>query len=434
MGKESGERSGTEAHAPRRSVNRLSDEGALVLSYLDGRDLARAVMAWPRFSLDGAVSMMLRHGGTHAAVASALPHLHPPPFTRSAGWLLGCMGQGYRQGPYLPPVYRVLTAVQGPFRDTLFHWAARHNRPDLIQVAARTGLSPDALMVRDAMGCTPGDIAAQAGHADVIVALLKAGVPPAAFMAPSDLHPFGSMGMAVRSNRVRVIEVLCEAGVDPNTQDPHGFNLAQMAAQENRPEVIEALGRLFGQRGIPLTALMAPNRDGHHAAALAAVCNCPEAIRALLRAGIQPGELMAPIPQEGATCLHMAARHGVVRVVSALADADVDLDTRDAGGWAAIHRAAENDHAGVIAALFESGRANVNATGPRGVTAAHLAVQRGHQGAMEALRAVGASFDMPDFDGRTARAMALMQGLSFQLPGPATPSGPQRADPYCRLL
>jgi ankyrin repeat protein len=332
----------------------------------------------------------------------------------------------------MPPVYRVAMAHDGLFQSTPAHWAARGNRPDLILAMARSGVTADLLMRRDIRGLTPADIAAQNGSAQVIDALLQAGVPPAAFIVPGATHPMGCAGLAVRGNHHEVIQVLGHGGVDLTTQDGDGFNLIHLAVQENRPDMIESLGLALRLRGHPTAALMVANRHGYHAAALAALFDRPEAIRALLRAGVTPVELMAEGPPNS-TCLHLAAGRGQARLVNTLAAAGVDLDTRDQEGWAAIHRAAQNNHAGVIGALFTARPACVNAAGPRGVTAAHLAVQGGRLAAIEALRAVGASFDLPDFDGRTARAMATMLDLPCALP-PSTSAGRPGAAPGCTVM
>lgn len=404
--------------ARRGTLDGLSDEGAIVFSYLEGQDLARATIAWPREQLQRAVTLMLRQGGSPLGVARALPYLPRAPIPRSAQWLLESLSRGYHQGRYMPPQYQVSMACDRVFQFTTAHWAAQHNRPDLILAMVRSGLAPAVLMRRDSRDHTPGDIAAQDGHARVIGALLQGGVPPAAFIAPCALHSLGCAGLAVRGNHGAVIHVLGRGGVDLTTQDADGYNLAQLAAQENRPDMIELLGRVLRECGHPPATLMVRNRQGYHAAALAALFDRPDAIQALLRAGVTPAELMAEGPAHS-TCLHVAAERGHARFVGILAHAAVDLDARDGGGWAAVHRGAEGGHAGVIGALYEA-HADMNAAGPRGVVATHLAVQGRHLGAIDALRAVGASFDLPDFDGRTARAIAAMQGLTSALP-PATP-------------
>lgn len=347
---------------------------------------------------------------------------------------------------------------QAPLGGAVVHIAAARNHPESI-LAIGPYMTPAQLMARDMHGRNAADIAAEFNHAGVIQALHGAGVGLPAMLARNS-NGHSPLCIAAQHNNLHVIRVFGALGADAPLLMARGedgsFNAAEVAAQAGHAGAIMALH----EAGVGPAAFMEWHPEGFSTALLAAIHGHSLVFVALRWAGVGLDAFVAESPH-GETCVHVAARHGQVDVIEVLRDMGARLDVPVRGGvtplheaahsgqagvvarlhaggvrmntptdegWAAIHLAAGNDHAGVIGALLTAG-ANLNATGPRNVTPALLAVRSGSLGAIDALRAAGASFDMPSFDGETARAVARLRGLDHLLPaptglhaGPATPS------------
>ena len=94
-----------------------------------------------------------------------------------------------------------------------------------------------------------------------------------------------------------------------------------------------------------------------------------------LTALAQSGHDLTIADQHGATAAHLAARHGHVACIRALAERDPELlQMPDARGNAAAHYAASAGQAHVIEMLVKL-RVNVNAQNYAGKTPAHRAVE-----------------------------------------------------------
>lgn len=116
------------------------------------------------------------------------------------------------------------------------------------------------------------------------------------------------------------------------------------------------------------------------------------------------------VDRRGLEPLAVAAARGLAEVCGVLLDAHVDVNAAtDNCGRTALHRAAENGHAGVIERLAGRG-ADMLAAARDGSSALVLAAAAGHDAAVEALLVAKASPDQPDLSGTTPLIAAVQEG------------------------
>ena len=308
---------------------------------------------------------------------------------------------------------------------TALHAAAERSRIKVLKRLIEAGANVN---VKDYLEVTPLHWAAVRGPREVVTALLEAGADPNAYC----VQHHTPLGAAAGAGNLEIARALIEAGADVN-----GGKLMtplMLAARRARVDLIE----LLIQRGAKLNP---PNRPPLHWAGK------PEAAKALLAAGadvnvrddqgrtalhlttgywvpntaavevlIAAGADVNARSKAGVTPLHAALRHRDLAIVEALIAAGADVDaTDDAGhtplslareagqpfrdalvaaaakgdGMTELLRAVEKENAPQVRQLVERG-ADVNALGPGGLTAVHLASRRGHAEILDSLITAGA--------------------------------------------
>ena len=218
------------------------------------------------------------------------------------------------------------------------------------------------------------------------------------------------------------------AGADPSAQRD-GRTALHWAVLRRHTDLVGPL--LEG--GVPIDAVT----SGGHTALLLACEYAHAVVPTLLAAGARV-DLAAP---QGTTALLHACRHGSAEVVTALLDAGADPEGADAQGWRAVHRAVyyvKRDIVGVLLAAGVSLTATTNGgwtplmfaaksgahdlvtsvraaapdvlddTNDLGETAAFLAAEDGHSGALAALE--GADLERADTSGKTPLLVACAKG------------------------
>ncbi|MEM8694461.1 MAG: ankyrin repeat domain-containing protein [Pseudomonadota bacterium] len=155
-------------------------------------------------------------------------------------------------------------------RQALLFDAAREGRTDIVEILAMTGVDLNAY---DARGFTPVILAAYAGHAQTVSALVAAGADPCladraqgntaqmgvAFRGYDDLaaqlldtecdvdarNGAGqtALMMAALFGRYRQVEMLITAGADVGIADAEGRTAASVAAVQGNSELAQRLTR-----------------------------------------------------------------------------------------------------------------------------------------------------------------------------------------------
>ncbi len=142
--------------------------------------------------------------------------------------------------------------------------------------------------------------------------------------------------------RFEMMQLLLDAGADPNNMDANGYTLMDYEDVHGDVEMVRFL----------LDAGADPeNPQGSHRPLPHAVTTGDtQMVRLLLGAGANPGDGV-----EGDTLLHVAVRNGFTGIVSALVDAGADIEGRDSRGRTAMQVALQDGRTEIVDALRAAG-------------------------------------------------------------------------------
>ncbi|XP_077985177.1 ankyrin repeat and SAM domain-containing protein 3-like [Glandiceps talaboti] len=113
---------------------------------------------------------------------------------------------------------------------------------------------------------------------------------------------------------------------------------------------------------------------------------------------------------KGRTSLMLAASCGNESVVYFLLQADADIEAVDSRGWTALFHATNAGHQNMVKFLLDNG-ANVNHREPLvGNSALMMAAAEGHEIIVQNLLQYGVEIEAKNFNGDTARSLALLNG------------------------
>jgi ankyrin repeat protein len=247
-------------------------------------------------------------------------------------------------------------------------------REDLHQIAARG----DAAAVRRSLesgadvnatnyeGRTALQLAAEAGHKEVVDILLAGGAEKDAFIAAflgdlafiegalKDDPGFAEKGdasnqtllhWAARGGHVETAELLLDRGADANAVDDEEHTpliMAAMNGHRQTAEVLLAHGAEIDTRDVwGATAMYRAAMNGH-----------AEVVEFLLEKG---ADVEAEVPGYGRTALQRAALNGHKQVVALLLAHGANVNAQDYGGNGPLSNAARGGHDEVVQLLRENG-------------------------------------------------------------------------------
>jgi ankyrin repeat protein len=141
---------------------------------------------------------------------------------------------------------------------------------------------------------------------------------------------------------VELVELLLDAGADPNATGPDGRTPHQLAARRGRVDLVRLLGQHGGETG-------ASEIDMFLAACLSA--DRPAAQSALDQRLVR----MDQLDDEDRAVLFRAAEAGNAAAVELMLDLGFPIDARGDNGGTALHAAAYNGSAGVVRLLLARG-------------------------------------------------------------------------------
>ena len=165
-----------------------------------------------------------------------------------------------------------------------------------------------------------------------------------------------------------VVQLLLDAGAEPNKEDKKGFTPLYPAAVVGHKDVVLLLldrgadPKKGGGHGRGLNPLLGASCYGHK-----------DVVQLLVDRGVDPNKEK----EDGATSLHLAAQKGYKLVVQLLLDRGAEPDHANIHGWTPLHEASYEGHKEVIQLLLIRG-ADRNNLSVDGRTPLSLALIRGH--------------------------------------------------------
>ncbi|MCG3147869.1 MAG: hypothetical protein PCFJNLEI_01310 [Verrucomicrobiae bacterium] len=214
-------------------------------------------------------------------------------------------------------------------------------------------------------GYRPVQLAAENGHAEIVILLLDAG-------AATAYNNYSLMELAARNGHNAVVAVLLKRGLSINGN--RSSSPLQAAAAAGRAGTVEFLL----EHGANISE---PRDDGCTALHYAALHGHPPAITVLLDRGAN----IEITDNNGWTPLFYAAAGGTPEAVAALLSRGAKVNARSKRGWTPLMRAVANGHATVLPVLLAHG-ADLNARNDEQDTALTLAEKENKPAIAAALR------------------------------------------------
>ncbi|XP_043685855.1 ankyrin repeat and death domain-containing protein 1A-like isoform X5 [Vespula pensylvanica] len=197
---------------------------------------------------------------------------------------------------------------------------------------------------------------------------------------------------AVIKNEAESVAKVLKEDVDVDSRNNYGRAPIHWAASRGNTEIIEMLIQAKCD-------IEAKDKYGMRPLHMAAWYGHQDAVKVLINAGAN----VSAINKKQYTLLMCGARGNNVNVVQYLAEAVESLngDAMDYTGATALHHAAVAGHPGVISAICNIPRIELNATDKIGQTPIHCACSEEHLEAVEALIGLGANVNAQDNEGNT---------------------------------
>ncbi|XP_066532025.1 transient receptor potential cation channel, subfamily N, member 1 [Hoplias malabaricus] len=221
------------------------------------------------------------------------------------------------------------------------------------------------------------------------------------------------MMLAVRDNRLAVVEKLLELGVSPGEKAKDGRTALHIAAAHAKDDLVKLLARKVDPNSsggpkaqLPLhyaasrtagsstsvqtllklsskEARLTPDKDGCIPLLLAVEAGNIGVVKELLSSQTEP-QLQFQRTENGDTALHISCRRRDIEMAKVLVESGANLDFQNDEGQTPLHIAAwEGDEA--ILKFFYQNKANPNIADKMDRSPLHIAAERGHTSVVEIL-------------------------------------------------
>ena len=287
------------------------------------------------------------------------------------------------------------------FGRTPLHWAAEQGHLDVVLALLRAGACVDP---RSQCKATPIMLAASGGHVGIVGVLVhyRAG--------ESDCWPFSrhrrgidhwrstALHYAAAGGHVAVVRHLLDAGFDRGQHDGAGLTPAEVSARESHPS------------SPTITHLLLPS-DGGGKLVYSYVSMMVEDV-AIVSGLAKGGAFLDWQNGNGETPLHRAVHHNHVAILRVLLQAGADPNIRDRRGTSPLHIAACTGCGEIVAELLRAG-ADMEPQRVGGQTPLHMAVVNNKENVVGLLLKAGASTEHRDtIHGQTPLSWACERCLA----------------------
>ncbi|GCC25901.1 hypothetical protein chiPu_0004313 [Chiloscyllium punctatum] len=213
------------------------------------------------------------------------------------------------------------------------HIAAERGHTNAVEVL--TGKFKSNVLARTKDGSTLMHIASQCGHPDTALAFLKKGVP---------LHMPNKSGAvclhaAARKGHTAVVKALLQKGAHVDAKTKECYTALHIAVQHCKPMVVQTLLGFGAQ--VQLKGGKALETPLHIAAR---VKDGEKVAEILLKSGAD----VNADQENGETAMHVAARHGNLKMIQALIEEGGDLTWQSKVGENPLHVAVRHCHLSVV--------------------------------------------------------------------------------------
>lgn len=333
--------------------------------------------------------------------------------------------------------------------DTALYMAMKNGHVEIVRRLIKWGASCSGL---DRQGCNATMIAVASGRFDLLNMLIDSHrAEVQASLEKKDYDGNTLLHLAIRNNHVEMAKWLIESGASCTVKDRSGRNAFMLAIVLGRHDILGALGRtnradllstLNDTDKAGNTALHLAIEHGHdrmanwlirlgasctmvngrsqNAVMLAIVCGRDGILKlvshingAAVRAAINDQDM------DGDTALHLAIRHGDVRMAEWLIQAGASCSAKDSDGKNAVMLAIACGKEDVLEMMIRTNADGVRACfddrDHRGNTVLHLAIKRGMAAAARRLIGSGASCSAVNDDGRNAVMEAAISGKGLEI-------------------
>jgi ankyrin repeat protein len=269
---------------------------------------------------------------------------------------------------------------------TALHKAASSNHPQVVQTLLQAGANPNIRSYGPRNAALHN--AAAKGYTSVVQVLLNHQGKIKTDIDLRNEEGLTALNRAALANHPQVVQMLLEAGADPNvpTYGPRNTALHN-AALKGYTSVVQVL---LNHQGKVKTNIDADNRDGLTALHLAATSEQPQVVKMLLDAGADPN---VPTYDYRNTALHSASAKGYTPVVQVLVDHPgknkTNINAINHDRLTALNRASINGHIDTVDLLLRK-RANYELRDNRGHSPLANAVYYNHLSVVKRLLAAGA--------------------------------------------
>lgn len=290
-----------------------------------------------------------------------------------------------------------------------------------------TNINYHSYMSRNDFGSTALMEAAHNGHREIVEMLLKAGADPNIIdpseMSNCELSIVGKvfnngdtalMKATLGMNRINncgskeIVELLLNAGADPNIQNLRGDTALILAAKYGKTEIVELLlnkGANPNIKGFKENMVTFRSQNERTALMEAAIEGHKEVVRLLLDAKANPNTQ----DQYGNTALILATNKDQPDTIRLLLKAKANPNIQNKEGVSALIRAAYYGYTDIVKELINA-KADLNAKNLAGMTPLLWAADRGHKEIVELLINAKADLNTQQRSGETALILAAFLG------------------------